>query len=254
MRAHVVTMEAVFPAPSGHLDHGEGPPPLEDTAPSPRFPPPSQPQPQARVAAGETEAPSAEPPPAPLPASFTGALLAPAESFSLSREAARFATGLGLAALYGVALGARHGGAAIFRHAAGVPAAIAAVSCVGVPALYIGLALFDVPIEPTKVASSAARSAAATGLVLAGLAPAAALFVVSSDLPRAAAIAGMIGLAIAGLIGLKGLLRELHGALSEARAATRATAELALVGFAIFAIALSMRIWWSLLPVLGGAS
>jgi hypothetical protein len=154
--------------------------------------------------------------PPPLPPSFTASLLAGEGAFSAVREAARFGVGLGLAALYGLSLGARQGGKAFFVHAAGVPAALLAVSALGIPALYIILALFDAPIEHPRVIAATARAAARSGLVLAGLAPAAALFVVSSDRTATAAIAGAIGLAVAGMLGLVRLLSELRGALEKA--------------------------------------
>lgn len=184
--------------------------------------------------------------------SLTASLLAEDEVFSPKREASRFATGLGLAALYGLALGTRQGGKAFLTHAAFVPAALAAVVGLGVPALYISLALFDAPIEPPRAIAAAARAVARTGLVLAGLAPAAALFVVSSDAAGSAAGSAIVGLVVAGAIGLARMVGDLHGALDKAPAATRAKADLAFIGFAMFAVALSARIWWAALPLLRG--
>jgi hypothetical protein len=188
----------------------------------------------------------------PLVPSLTASLLAEDEVFSPKREASRFATGLGLAALYGLALGTRQGGKAFLTHAAFVPAALAAVVGLGVPALYISLALFDAPIEPPRAIAAAARATARTGLVLAGLAPAAALFVVSSDAAGSAAGSAIVGLVVAGAIGLARMMGDLHGALDKAPAATRAKADLAFIGFAVFAVALSARIWWAALPLLRG--
>lgn len=184
--------------------------------------------------------------------SLTASLLAEDEVFSPKREASRFATGLGLAALYGLALGTRQGGKAFLTHAAFVPAALAAVVGLGVPALYISLALFDAPIEPPRAIAAAARAVARTGLVLAGLAPAAALFVVSSDDARSAAGSAIVGLAIAGAIGLTRMVGDLHGSITHAPANVRAKADFAFFGFAIFAVALAARIWWAALPLLRG--
>ena len=204
------------------------------------------------VAEAADSAPSVPSPPAVIP-SFTASLLAEDATFSWRREATRFGIGLGLAAVYGLSLGTRQGGKAFFTHAAFVPAALAAVVALGVPALYISLALFDAPIEPPVAVSAAARATARTGLVLAGLAPAAALFVVSSDDARSAAGSAIVGLIVAGAIGLTRLVGDLHGAVTGAPANVRAKADFAFFGFAIFAVALATRVWWAALPLLRGA-
>ncbi|MFO0756528.1 MAG: hypothetical protein U0359_08565 [Byssovorax sp.] len=197
--------------------------------------------------------PAAVDPAAPVsPPSFSADLLAEDPDFSALRELRRFATGLGLSALYGLSLGARQGGKAFFHHAAGVPAALLAVAALGVPALYITLALFDAPIEPPRAIRAAARATAQAGLTLAGLAPAAALFVVSSDLPHTAAIAGAFGLVIGGVFGLRVLFAEVRAALREARVSLKLTAALGCAGFGLFAVALAARIWTSALPLIGG--
>lgn len=236
MQAHASSVEGVFPVPLSNAI--PEPSALSATAEAP-----------PRVGAALEGLLPAEP--RPLPPSWTASLLADEGEFSPSREATRFVVGLGLAALYGVSLGARQGGRAFFAHAAGVPAALLAISALGVPALYIVLALFDAPIEPPRVITAATRAAARSGLLLAGLAPAAALFVVSSDRAETAAVAGGIGLLVAGAISLHRLLRELRGALESAPLTTRTTAGFALVGFGVFAIALAARIWWATLPLLG---
>jgi hypothetical protein len=48
------------------------------------------------------------------------------------------------------------------------------------------------------------------------------------------------------------MIGDLHGAIHAAPAATRAKADVAFFGFAIFAVALSARVWWAALPLLGG--
>src|SRR4051812_50147698 len=113
MDAHAPALEGYFPAPAAAAD----------------------------IVSEEAE--STPPPPAPPPVvpSFTHSLLAEDADFSPRREAARFGVGLGLASLYGLSLGTRQGGKAFFTHAAFVPAALAAVVALGVPALYIALAL-----------------------------------------------------------------------------------------------------------------
>lgn len=244
MQAHASSVDSVFPLPTAIPQ----PPVLSAPAETP-----------PRVEAAEDPSPAtvreaaAPPGERPLPASWTASLLADEGEFSPTRQASRFAVGLGLASLYGVSLGAREGGSAFFTHAAGVPAALLAISALGVPALYILLALFDAPIEPPRVIAAATRAAARSGLLLAGLAPAAALFVVSSDRTETAAVAGALGLFVAGAISLHRLLRELRDALESAPLATRTTAGFALLGFGVFAVALAARIWWATLPLLGGA-
>lgn len=167
--------------------------------------------------------------------------------------ASRTAFGIGLAAIYGAALGAREGGWALLSHAAGVPAALVAVGLVGLPSLYIVLALFDAPLSTRKAAGAAVRGIASSGLVLAGLAPLAALYVVTSASSEAAGVAGTFGLVLGGLLGLRHLVTTLREALTEADSATRLVATVAQLGFGLFAVLLGWRIWSGLLPLVGGA-
>ena len=172
-------------------------------------------------------------------------------------EGLRFAAGLGLASLYGLALGARTGGAALFVHALGTPAALLTVGAIGVPAFAIVLALMNAPIDGTRLAGVTARAVATSGLVLAGLAPAALLFAITSSTQEAAAGTAALGLTLAGGLGLVKLLAGLLRAIASADSATRLLALLASLGFGLFAIALAARVWSSLLPALapgGGAS
>jgi hypothetical protein len=186
---------------------------------------------------------------------WTAILLAPTPRPHFIAEAGRFGAGLGLAAVYGLALGARQGGVSLFKHAAGVPAGMIAVACLGVPALTILLTLFNAPLAPPRALSAASRAAAASGLVLGGLAPAAALFVVTSESATTAAVMGLLGLAVGGLIGLRVLLRDLKAALeTEENLMTRAASGFVLVGFAAFAVLLALRVWWSSLPILKGGA
>jgi hypothetical protein len=166
----------------------------------------------------------------------------------------RAALGAGLAAIYGVALGARDGVVSMAIHAVGVPAAILAVCALGLPALYIVLALFDAPLSPRDAIGAAVRGCATAGLALAGLAPLAALYVVGSETPEAASIAAGLGLALGGALGLRHLLATMREALMRADSATRAMAAVAQIGFGLFAIILAWRVWAALLPLCGGAS
>src|SRR6185312_8498155 len=169
------------------------------------------------------------PPTAPEPRSWTMDFVDPGAGVPLPREAGRFAVGLGLAAIYGAALGARAGGAALLGHAVGVPAALLAAFGLGTPALTIALAFFDAPVDPPAAAAAAARGVASAGIVLAGLAPAAALFVVSSERPGAAALAAGIGLAAGFTLGLGRFYREIAATLSRAPLGTRSASGAALL-------------------------
>jgi hypothetical protein len=203
-------------------------------------------EPPAEEAAPAPAAPAAQP-------SWTAWLLAPDARPSLRREAVRLAAGFGLASIYGAALGTRAGGGALAVHALGVPAALLAAFGLGTPALYIALAISDAPVEPQAAAAAASRGVATAGLVLAGFAPAAALFVVSSERPGAAALAAGAGLAAGIALGLRALLGELWIALAEAPPATRGASGAAFAGFVVFAAAVAGRVAAVLLSVLGGA-
>ncbi|WP_437806310.1 hypothetical protein [Sorangium sp. So ce1078] len=226
---------------------------------------PSSPEPSTEAGAPEPAALRDDaPPPPPAGAaaepaaraghpSWTASLLAERPTAELRHDLSRFGVGVGLASLYGLALGARQGGVSFIHHAAGVPAAMIAVACLGVPALTIVLTLFDAPLDPSRVLSATARAAAATGLVLGGLAPAAALFVVTSGSHDTAALMGLLGLAVGGAIGVRVLLRDLGAALRRDQGLlTRSGYTAALLGFAVFAVALALRVWADTLPLLGG--
>lgn len=210
----------------------------------------------------ETPAPPEPDPPEPPPAAIESGPRVrdswAAELLSLDGDARaqlrRAAVGVGLASLYGVALGVRDGGTALLVHAVGVPAAIVAVTALGLPALYILLSLFDAPLSIGRAASAAARGVASAGLALAGLAPLCALYVVTSASRDGAALAGAAGLALGGALGLRHLVATLREALAEADSATRLLAAAAQLGFAGFAVLLACRVWMSLLPLLGATS
>lgn len=220
------------------LSHARGPtPPTAAVAPAP---------PRASAADEPTENPPV------VRRGFAAELLeVEGDARSLARRAA---LGLGLASLYGLALGAREGGIALLVHALGVPAAQLAVALLGLPALFILLALLDAPLTARRALGAAVRGIASSGLVLAGLAPLAALYVVTSASPAAAATAAALGLAFGGLLGLRHLLSTLREALEGADRATHTMATLAQVAFGLFALLLGWRVWSALLPLVGGAS
>ena len=185
--------------------------------------------------------------------SWTERLVAPSLA-TVVAEGARAVWGLLLAATYGVALGTRQGGGELWQHALGVPAGLAAVALVGVPSLFVFLALVDAPISPTGALSVATRALGISGLVLAGLAPAATLFVVTIESRGVAGLAGVSGLLFAGGIGLVHLLNGLSHQLRQASPLARAGGNAALAVFALFAVGLCLRVWWATLPLFGGAS
>lgn len=175
------------------------------------------------------------------------------EKLTLVEGVRRFGVALALSAGYGLAVGTRDGGLSILKHAVAVPLAPLAVAAVGVPALLIVLTLFDAPVSPTAAFSAASRGAAATGLVLGGLAPAMALFVTTTTTRPGAAISVGLGLILAGIFGLRAFLRTIGAPIRDADTLPRTVSGFALAGFALFATALSARIWWSTLPIFGGA-
>jgi hypothetical protein len=102
--------------------------------------------------------------------------------------------------------------------------------------------------------SAAARALAATGLVLASVAPAAALLVVTIENPAAAAAIGWLGLTLAGGIGLLAFASAMRGHLARASAVVSLKSYAALFGFGALTIALALRAFGALLPALVGAS
>jgi len=163
-------------------------------------------------------------------------------------EARRFAAGLSLAATYGLSLGARFSLSTMAAHAAGVPLAFIALALVGGPAFYVALAHAGVDINPQVLTASLARGVAVAGLILAGLAPAMLLLGVSCDSEFTVAFYGVLGLAVGGGMGLRAMFQELERHQSVHRFSER----LPRLAFAIFACVFCSRIWWGVLPILGG--
>ena len=86
--------------------------------------------------------------------------------------------------MYGLALGAL--------------GALGAVALLGVPSLFVLLALANVPVSPGAMLSMAARALGSAGFVLAGLAPSGALLAVTIQSPEATASIACAGLWLAG--------------------------------------------------------
>jgi hypothetical protein len=166
----------------------------------------------------------------------------------------RAAAGLGLSALYGLALGARQGGKALALHAVGVPLGLLIVVLAAAPSMFVFLSICRAPIDARALASTTARGLGSAGLLLAGLAPAAALFVVSSETPRAAAGAVTLGLMLGGGVALGRATWEIFRSAVRAKAGSILGGTGVAVGFAMFSVILAIRVWNAVLPILGGAS
>jgi hypothetical protein len=163
------------------------------------------------------------------------------------------ATGLGFAALYGLSLGARTGGLSLVHHALSASAGLLAVGVLGVPSLFVLLALANAPVSPGAMLSHGARALGSAGFVLAGLAPSAALLVVTIESPSAAAFAARAGLLLAGGIGLYQLVSRVRTVLGELPLTARFKGNALLAVFCVFAVLLAARVW-SGLPILSGAA
>ena len=168
-------------------------------------------------------------------------------------ELVHLAAGLGFAALYGLALGARVGGLSLLRHALAASAGLSAVGVLGVPSLFVLLALADAPVSPNAMLAAGARALASTGFVLAGLAPSAALLVVSIESPSAAAFVARMGFALAGGIGLYQLASAVRGMLRELPLGLRFKSNALLAAFCLFAMLLAARVWGAMPILQGGA-
>lgn len=176
------------------------------------------------------------------------------QSEPLGRDFSRLASGLALAAVYGLALGVRSGGVGLLKHALGAPLGLTVVAAVAAPALFVRLALIDAPLRPAQMVGAVAQGTFTAGLVLAGLAPAVAMLVVSIESAAAAAWMSGLGLWLAGGIGLFNLLAALrqHLVRDDFRSGSRAF--IAVAVFSLLACALAARAWHAWLPLLGGAS
>lgn len=199
----------------------------------------------------ETESPRLSSLPSPV-ATGQGAERSASAAPEFGREFRRLFGGLCLAASYGLALGARSGGLGLLRHALGAPATLLSVGVIAVPSLFVVLSLFDAPVTLERTLSATTRAAASSGLLLAGLAPATALLLVTIDSAQTAAFVAKSGLLLAGCIGGLPLLATLHRELRTASLKTRLKSRVALLGFALFSLALATRMAAALLPVLGG--
>ncbi|HEX6276944.1 MAG TPA: hypothetical protein VFZ53_28080 [Polyangiaceae bacterium] len=176
------------------------------------------------------------------------------EPLALSPELGRLAAGLSLSALYGLSLGAREGGAALIRNALGVPLGLVALCAILLPSLTVLFAIVDAPIPATRVLAALGRSLSAVGLVLAGLAPGAALLCVSIESADVAKTVAAVGFSLAGGLGLAQLVASLGGALARGDKEVAHKGYLLLAGYCVFAILLAARLVSLFVPMLGGAA
>lgn len=171
---------------------------------------------------------------------------------ALSRDLTRLGSGLALSAVFGLALGARGGGLDLLRHALGAPLGLLVSAGVAAPALFVRLSLMDAPVRPLGMLSAVSRATFGAGMVLAGLAPAMTMLVVSIESREAAAALSGLGLMLAGGIGLSCLFADLQSMLASSALTLRSRALLSVAVFAVLACALSARVWGAWLPLLGG--
>jgi hypothetical protein len=161
---------------------------------------------------------------------------------------------IGLASLYGVALGLRRGGLSIALAALGAPAGVVAVACVAVPAFAIVLALANAPLEMMDLARATARAAMRAGLFLAGVAPGWALLAVTCEETVSVAVFGFGGLLFAGAVAAWSFVVELRVLVAQAPGARRVALAVAVPAFLVFAAVLAARVWWLALPMLTEAA
>lgn len=169
-------------------------------------------------------------------------------------ELTRFGVGLALSMLYGLALGARQGGLELVRHALGAPLCLVLVGALLLPSLAVSFALIDVPVTLRQTCSAIARSVSSMGLALAGMAPAAALFVVTAGSDQLVVGVARTGCALAGALAIVQLLDASQTAVAGAPSPVRSKAAALTLGYAVFLVLLASRLCTLLLPMLGGAS
>src|SRR5206468_1429744 len=113
-------------------------------------------------------------------------------------------------------------------------------------------------IRALGLARATTHAAVSMGLVLAGLAPVTALFVVTSEDLRTATIVAIAGLIVGGAFGIRGLTTVLSGdqidRAKDGATSTNHHIRAATIVFVVFACVLAARIWYVTLPLLSGAA
>jgi hypothetical protein len=192
-------------------------------------------------------------PPVPF-GSLAEGLLSRGARASWPDEARRVALGLGLAAIFGATIGLRAGSGGVLGNALGAALGFVAVAAVAVPSLAIVLALTNVPVDPPALARATTRAVAKAGLLLAGLAPAAALYAASVEDAITVKVVALGGLVLAGAIGMGSFRHDLDAPLRQEGSKPSAVQSFAIPAFLVFSAVLALRVWYLTLPVLTGAS
>ncbi len=138
---------------------------------------------------------------------------APPSDASTGREATTLGSlALALAGPFvmGAVLGLPGGPSHVMREALLLPAVVYGVTALMAPALYIGMALIGSSPPASYVARAISRGLRACGLVLAGLAPAAAFLLATADGNWAVWVFGTAAVAAAALLGVRRLFQELR--------------------------------------------
>jgi hypothetical protein len=169
------------------------------------------------------------------------------ERADLARDARRFFAGLSLASVFGLTLGARFGLVSMAAHAVGVPLGMVAVALLCTPAFFVGVLHSGLDLDGRALASTIAFGTAAAGLVLAGLAPAMALFSLSAENVHSVAALAALGLVVGGFLGQRATFR----ALPEEAGLRGGRFFVFHWAFSLFAAALALRVWWLALPIYG---
>jgi hypothetical protein len=115
---------------------------------------------------------------------------------------------IGGPAALGAAIGLRSGAARLAGEAAAMPLLLVGLTLMMLPALYIGAALFDVAPPAPRLFRAAGRALRSHGVLLLGVAPAAAFVVVTANVHEAAPAIGAVAFAASAGISLRTLHRE----------------------------------------------
>ncbi len=165
--------------------------------------------------------------------------------------------GLGLSLLFGLALGMHNGGISLLTHALAIPGGLVLTTCVSIPSLYIVLSMLGAPLRPGLLLAAVSTALHTAGRVLAGLAPIAALLVVTIREPIALALVAKLGLDLAGCLSLYRLMsgvREANAVSGSIPGSAQTKYGLVLCGFVVLALNLGQMAFSTLLPVLRGVS
>lgn len=175
--------------------------------------------------------------------SFAARILGSSTASDVREALFRLTSGLGLAWVFGLSLGAGHPSTSWPAWALGIPAGPLACVAAGLPSLLVLLTLFDVRISLAELVDAASRGIATTGMLLAGLAPLVLLYVGTARDSSATALVAAVSLGAAGLSGLSATIRSVVSvARAEGETSKAALASLA-AAYGVFAALLLGRLW-----------